>query len=275
MASTTPPDPPGDSTPSPAGATRLGRRQRLLFAALGTATILAGWQLLSSVVSPAILASPVDTAQALGTLARSGTLWTQLLITLRRLAIGLGIGVGAGLVTGVLAGLHPRLRSFLEPVRWVGMTTPAVIIAVLAMLWFGLGDRSVIFIVAVIVGPVMFVNTVAGVLAVDSRLVEMAGVYRFPRRLLLSEVYVPGIGSEVIAGLTLATGIAIRAVVLGEVLGAMDGIGYSFSRAMSYLDTPELFAWVVVLLGLMGALDFGVLRPLERRVMRWRRGDGA
>lgn len=275
MASTTPPDKPRDPTPTRAGTTKLGRSERLLFAALGTATMLAGWQLLSLVVSPAILASPADTAQALGTLARNGTLWTQLLITLRRLAIGLGIGVGAGLATGVLAGLQPRLRSFLEPVRWVGMTTPAIIIAVLAMLWFGLGDRAVIFIVAVIVGPVMYVNTVAGVLAVDPRLAEMAGVYGFPRRLLLTEVYVPGIGSEVMAGLTLATGIAIRAVVLGEVLGAMDGIGYSFSRAMSYLETPTLFAWVVVLLGLMGAVDFGVLRPLNRRAIRWQRSSEA
>jgi len=256
----------------PASGLRRGRRAGRLYAALGAAAIVAGWQLLSLVVNPAIMASPVDTAKALGTLALDGTLSTHLLITLKRLVIGLSLGAVTGLVLGVVAGLQPRLRSFLEPLRWVGMTTPAVIIAVLAMLWFGLGDVSVIFIVAVIIVPVMFVNSVAGILSIDSRLVEMGEVYRFSRRLLLTEVYLPGIGSHVMAGLTLATGVAVRAVVLGEVLGAMDGIGYAFSRAMSYLETPELFAWVVVLLALMGALDFGVLRPLTRRTMHWREG---
>ena len=66
------------------------------------------------------------------------------------------------------------------------MTIPAVIIAVLAMLWFGLGDFTVIFVVALIVMPTMYVNTVAGVLAIDRRLVEMGRVYRFPRGLLLT-----------------------------------------------------------------------------------------
>ena len=95
--------------------------------------------------------------------------------------IGLAIGAGVGLILGVLAGLEPRLRSFLEPLRWVGMTMPAIIIIALAMLWFGLGDFTVIFMVAAIVVPTMYVNTVAGVLALDRRLVEMGGVYHFPR----------------------------------------------------------------------------------------------
>ena len=135
--------------------------------------LLVVWELLSLWVDPVFIASPVDTAKALGRLAADGTLWIQLLITLKRLVIGLAIGAGLGWIVGMLAGLEPRLRSFLEPLRWVGMTVPAVIIAVLAMLWFGLGDFTVIFVVAVIVAPSMYVNTVAGVLALDPRLVEL------------------------------------------------------------------------------------------------------
>jgi NitT/TauT family transport system permease protein len=249
------------------------RRTRLLFAAAGVVAILVVWQILSLVVNPAIMASPAETARAFIRLAGDGTLWTQLLITLKRLVIGLAIGAGAGLILGILAGLDSRLRSFFEPIRWVGMTIPAVIIIVLAMLWFGLGDFTVIFMVAMIVIPTMYVNTVAGVLAIDRRLVEMGYVYHFPKRLLLTEIYMPGIASPVMAGLTLATGIGVRAVVLGEVLGAMQGIGHAFSRALSYLETPDLFAWVVVLLALMAVIEFGVLRPLRKRIMRWRKID--
>ena len=127
------------------------------------------------------------------------------------------------------------------------------------MLWFGLGDFTVIFVVALIVTPTMYVNTVEGVLAIDPRLVEMGRVYRFPRGLMLREIYLPGVASPAIAGLTLATGIAVRAVVLAEVLAAASGIGHAFARAMSFLETPQLFAWVLVLLALMAVIEFGVL----------------
>ena len=188
-----------------------------------------------------------------------------------RLVVGLGIGAALGLVFGVLAGLDVRVRSFFEPIRWVGMTIPVVIIVVLAMLWFGLGNVTVIAAVALIVMPTVYINTVAGILAVDTRLVEMGRVYRFSRRLLLTEIYAPGIASPVMAGLTLATGVAVRAVVLTEVLAAMSGIGHSFTRSWVNLETPEMFAWIIVVLALMALIEFGVLRPLRRRVMRYRK----
>ena len=269
-ASTTPPDGRRFAAYRVAGGTRRG--PRLLLTALGVVAILIGWQLLSLFMNRAIMASPLDTFRALVDLLGQGSFYVQILITLERLVVGLAIGAVLGLVLGVLAGLGPGLRSFLEPLRWVGMTIPAVIIALLAMLWFGLGNGAVIFIVAVVVVPGIYVNTVAGVLTIDRRLVEMGGVYRLSRRLLLSEVYLPGIASPVAAGLTVAAGVAVRAVVLGEVLAATDGIGYAFSRANSYFETPTLFAWVLVLLALMAILEFGVLRPLKRRGMRWRKG---
>ncbi len=251
----------------------VSKRTRLVYAAMGAVFIIVVWQILSMVMDPIIMASPIATVKALGHLASTRVLWTQLLITLRRLVIGLAIGAILGLVLGVFAGLQPRARSFFEPIRWVGMTMPAVVLAVLALLWLGLGDGPVIFLVALIVLPGMYINTVAGVLAIDPKLLEMGRVYHFPRRLLLTEVYLPGISSPVMAGLTLATGIAMRAVILGEVLAASSGIGHSFSRAESFLNTPEVFAWVVVLLALMALLEFGALRPLKRRATRWRKGE--
>jgi len=236
------------------------------------AAILLVWQVLALVVNPVFVASPAATAVALARLAWEGRLWIELAITLKRLVLGLALGASAGWALGVLAGLEPRVRSFFEPVRWVVMTIPAVVIAMLAMLWFGLGDRTVIFMVAVIVFPTMFVNTVSGVLSIDTRLIEMGHVYRFPRRLMLTEVYLPGVASPALAGLTLAAGIGVRAVVLGEVLAAMSGIGHAFSRAHSWLETEELFAWIVVLVGLMGLIEFAALRPLRRRALSWREG---
>lgn len=247
------------------------KRTRLLYTLAGVAAILVGWQLLSLFVSPVYIASPASTVRALAGLAWGSTLWIELLITVKRLVIGLAVGAAAGWVLGVAAGLDIRVRAFLEPVRWVGMTIPVVIVAGLALLWFGLGDFTVMFVVALIVVPTMYVNTVEGLRAIDRNLVEMGRVYRFSRRLLLREVYMPGIASPSIAGLTLATGIAVRAVVLAEVLGAASGIGHAFARASSLLQSETVFAWILVLLALMALIEFGVLRPVRRRAMRWRK----
>ena len=261
------------STTPPRRARVRSKRARLVYTLAGAAAILVGWQLLSLFVNPVLLASPAATIRALAGLAWGSTLWVQLLITLKRLVVGLAVGAAVGWLLGLVAGMEPRLRASFEPHRWVGTTIPVVIMAVLAMLWFGLGDFTVMFVVAFIVIPTMYVNTMAGVLAIDRRLVEMGQVYRFPRALMLREVYLPGIASPAIAGLTLATGIAVRAVVLAEVLAATNGIGHAFSRAMSFLETPELFAWVLVLLALMAVIEFGVLRPVRRRAMRWRKAS--
>ena len=258
------------SSGRPGGRLAVRRRIRILYALLGALALLAVWELLSVWVDPIFVASPVETAKAFGRMAADGDLWIQLLITLKRLVIGLAIGAGLGWIVGLLAGLAPRLRSFLEPLRWVGMTVPAVVIAILALLWFGLGDLSVIFVVAAIVAPSMYVNTMTGVLSIDPRLIELGRVYQFSRRLRFTEVYLPGTAAPALAGLTLATGVGVRAVVLAEVIGAMSGIGHAFGRAKSNLEMPEMYAWIVLLLALMAALEFGVLRPLRRRVLRWR-----
>jgi NitT/TauT family transport system permease protein len=255
----------------PEGAAVRAKRTRVLYAVAGAVAILIGWQLLSLFVPPVYIASPASTFRALARLAWGSTLWVQLVITLYRLVVGLAVGAFVGMVLGLVSPLRPGLRAFLEPLRWVGMTMPVVILAGLAILWFGLGDFTVMFVVALIVLPTMYVNTVEGVLAIDRRLVEMGEVYRFPRGLLMREVYLPGVASPAIAGLTLATGIAVRAVVLAELLAAANGVGHAFSRAMSYLETAEVFAWVLVVLALMAVIEFGVLRPVRRRAMRWRK----
>jgi NitT/TauT family transport system permease protein len=245
-------------------------RPKIVYTITGIVTVVVGWQILSMVMHEVIVASPQATLTALARLVREGTVVRMVGITIQRLLLGLFFASTIGLSLGIIAGLKPRLRTFLEPVRWVGMTLPAVIIVVLAMLWFGFGSTQVIFVVAAIITPIIYVNTVEGILAVDERIVEMARVYRFSKRLFLTQVYLPAIGSAVLAGLTLATGIGIRAVILAELLGALDGIGHSFARARSFLNTPEIFAWILVCLILMGVLEFGLLIPLRRRLTRWK-----
>jgi NitT/TauT family transport system permease protein len=233
--------------------------------------MLIVWQILSMVLLKIIVASPASTFAALGKLAFDGGLWGQLGYSLARLLIGLFIGSAIGILLGILAGRNVYLRSFLEPMRWVSMTVPAIIISVLAMLWFGLGSIQAVFMTAVITLPINYVSTLEGMLAIDSRIMEMAQVYQISSGLRLKEIYLPGIGSAVMAGLTLAAGIGVRSLILAEFLGARNGIGHSLFLSWTFLDTPALFAWILMCFILLGLVEFGLLRPARSYLMRWKR----
>jgi NitT/TauT family transport system permease protein len=223
----------------------------------------------------AIVASPAEAVAALIRLAGSGVLWVQLWITLRRLLLSLAIGSGIGLAAGLLSGIVDQARLFLESFRWVAMALPAVVIAVFGMMWFGMGGEQAVFLVAFIIAPIVYVNTVDGIRGIDPRLLEMAKTYRLPRRLQLSQIYLPGIALPVASGLTLAVGIGARGIILAELLGAFDGVGHSFSRAWTFLQTPELFAWVLCALALVAILEFGFLKPFRRWMSRWQRSQSS
>lgn len=246
-------------------------RQRAFYISLGILAILVVWQILSMVFSQIIIASPAATFQALIRLATDGELWTQFGYSLARLLVGLSIGAAAGITLGVLAGLNPRLRYLLEPMRWAVMTVPVIILTVLAMLWFGLGSTQVIFLVSIITIPINYVSTLEGMLAVDARIIEMSAVYKLTPRLRLTEIYLPGIGSAIMAGLTLASGIAVRAAILAEFVGARNGIGHSLFLSWTFLDTPSLFAWILTAFALLGLVEFGILKPIRDYLTRWKR----
>jgi ABC-type nitrate/sulfonate/bicarbonate transport system permease component len=72
------------------------------------------------------------------------------------------------------------------------------------------------------------------------------------------------------AGLTTASGIAVRASILAEFMGGRNGIGQALFKSWSFLDTPALFAWILTAFALMGLVEFGVLRPTRDYFMRWK-----
>ncbi len=248
-----------------------GFSSRTRFIVLGIVVIVVVWQLLSSTLSDIIIASPSDTFITLGKMLKTTGMWQHLGVTLLRIILGIISGSVIGGLLGVLAGSKQRWQAFLEPLRWVVMTVPSVVILVILLLLFGLGSVQVIVMTGIITLPFTYVSTVEGMQAIDSRLIEMAQVYRIPRRLRLSGIYLPGIGAAVMAGLTLSAGIGVRAAILAEFLGAQDGVGHSLFLSWTHINTPELFSWILLTFVLLGIIELGFLRPLRNVLLRWRK----
>jgi len=253
---------------------RPGRTSRL-WSLLGVLLLLAGWQASAAYMGPLLMATPLETFKAIPRLLSSDSFLLHAGDSLLRIAVGVSTGCAIGFALGVLAGHNTRVRGLLEPMRWLLMAIPPVVVVVLAMLWFGLGSPMVIFMTVLMMAPGMYVNTVKGMLQVDRNLIEMTHVYRYGFWRRLRHLYLPALTAPLTAALLIATCGGVRLVVMAEVLGAESGAGYALANARSTFDSAELYAWIVLILLLVAVLEFALLQPLQRRLGQWQEPSNA
>ncbi|RZO10718.1 ABC transporter permease subunit [Pseudomonas moorei] len=239
------------------------------WAIFGAFLVFIGWWLLAWSSSSLLAATPAVAVERLWQILQDSQWRNQLLLSLMRMLLGIGGATLSGFVLGLVAGLDSRVRGVLEPLRWLLMATPPVIVVVLAMMWFGMGSTMVIFMTMVVLAPGVYVNTVRGMALLDPQLLAMARVYRFGFWLRLRHLYIPALAGPLCAALLIAGSSGIRIVVMAEVLGAQEGIGFALANAQSAFDSGTLYAWVLVVLLLVAVLEFALLQPLQRRLTAW------
>lgn len=246
-----------------------------LWAVAGLLAILAAWHATALKLGPLLMATPKDALLAIGPLVESGRFIPAAATSLTRAAVGIGSGCLIGFLLGLIAADHLRIRGALEPLRWLLMSIPSVVVVLLAMLWFGLGSTMVIFLAALMTAPGLYVNTVKGMQQIDLQLREMTQVYRFGLWLRLRHLYIPSLTAPLSAALLIAVNGGIRLVVMAEVLGADSGVGYALANARATFDSAELYAWVLLILACVGTLELCVIQPLQRSLGRWQEASHA
>lgn len=241
----------------------------LLCKVAGFLCLLALWQFAASQMSSMVLASPRDSIKALVGLAGNGHFWQTLGVSLVRLTLALAIGGTIGFLLGLWSGRNLYVRQFLAPFRWLLMSIPPVIVVLMAMLWFGMGDTMVVFITVLLLSPSIYVNTQKGVEQISPTWLELAHIYRFTWLQRLEKVYIPAISAPLCAALVIICCKGVRIIVLAEVLGANNGLGYELANARGNFDISELYAWVTTSLLLVALLEFMVFQPLQDRLLSW------
>ncbi len=232
--------------------------------------LLVGWQILSLNMHAIVLASPMQTITSLWVMLQTPYFFEHFSITLMRVSIGLLIGGFVGFFLGIIAGLSRDIKCLLEPLRWLTMSIPPVVVVVLAMLWFGMGSTMAIFLIAVLIAPTIYINTARGIEMVDKDLVEVARIYKFSAFTILKDVYTPAIAGPLSAAIVLGTCQAARVVVMAELLGANEGVGYAIGFTRSNLEIPQLFAWVLTTLFIVAIFEFILFRPIQNYFTRWK-----
>lgn len=264
---------PPRATAAASAARVVGRRIRDHAPEIASAALFFGlWGLGHSVYGGFILPSPLQTLGAIAKILAEAQNWLAIGATALR-ALGsalIALCLGGGL--GVAAGYSAFLRRMLRPWAAGLLGMPAIAWLVLTMIWFGPNSAAVAFTVVATALPVAFLAALEATLARDRRLELMAASVGAGPWARFRSVALPQIAGQAAAALTILAGLSFKVAIMAELLTYAPGVGGALARARSNLAIDEALAWVAVGVAALLILDRAALRPLTRRIARWRSG---
>lgn len=216
----------------------------------------AVWQIVSLCVGQELLVpSPAQVLVRLSQLVRETDFWLVSAGSLLRIMAGYLTAVAAAVLLAVLTSAFSFLRELVSPLLSVIRATPVASFIILALVWLR-GSQIPPFAAFLMVLPIVWANVGEGIRNTDVRLLEMARVFRFGPWKTAWRIYVPGVFPYFMAGCTTGIGLAWKAGVAAEVLAMpRSSIGLQLYNAKVYLETPDLFAWTLVIILLSMLLE--------------------
>jgi sulfonate transport system permease protein len=249
------------------------RVPRLVRRVVGPLAVIILWQVVCSagVFTSYEVASPLAVFDAGRQLAEQGVLLPNLLISLRRVAEGLGLGMAIGVILAVLSGLFRIGEDLLDPVVQAARAVPILGLVPLAIIWFGVGEMPKIFLIALGSTFAIYINTFAGIRGVDTKLVEAGETFGLDRWGLVRKIILPGALPNFLIGLRLALVGSWLIVIVAEEINAQSGLGYLIMQAQT-TDRTDIMMLGLAIYAILGLVADALVRLLERRLLTWRRG---
>lgn len=207
------------------------------------------WQLAALLIDNSILmAGPWEVIQAFFHLMPEKSFWLSIAHSFGKISAGFLLAFFGGILIGWLAFLHPVFGEFLAPVISFMKSVPVASFVILALIWMGSGRLSSL-ITFLVVFPVIYVNTIAGLKSTDKELLEMAQVFSIKGWRKGRCLYWPALLPYLNSSCKTALGMSWKSGIAAEVIGVPEGtIGEQLYLSKIYLNTAELFAWTLVII---------------------------
>jgi ABC-type nitrate/sulfonate/bicarbonate transport system permease component len=233
------------------------------------AVFLVMWALVSRwTANVALLPSPLAVIDALVDLARDLELFTHAGISFGRMLISVAIASVLALPLGLLMGLSRVLDDVVDPTIEVLRPISGIAWIPLALFIFGIGNALPVFIMTYTAFFPILLGTVAGVRAIDPRMIDAARTMGVPYRTIITRVVVPGALPALLVALRLGLASSWTAVVAAELIGAPSGLGYAVEWYRELLMTPQVMSFIAMI-GLLGYLSDRAVRALATRFTPW------
>lgn len=233
---------------------------------------MAGWLALPHLADyPAyMLPSPVAVLDRLYQIIGDGTLLTNLSASLLRLALGFAIGVTLALVLGIAIALNRHVADTLKPILTFFQSIAGIAWVPLAIIWFGIGIGSVVFVITNTIFFSLLHNAVVGVQQIPNVLHRAVRSHGAQGVRVLTSLILPGALVQILVGMRTAMAYGWRALVAGEMIGGTNGLGYMTIEAVQFFQTDTIILGMIIIGILWLLMDRLIFRTLEARtVVRW------
>ncbi len=238
---------------------------------LAAASLLAAWQAAAGLVAtPRLLPGPAAVAAALVWLVADGQLPLDLGITLLRVAASFALALMVGAAIGIAMGRNRRVDAFFDLWLVLGLNMPALVIIYLCYLWGGLTEAAAVLAVALNKVPNTATILREGARSVDRELLQVAEVLHLPALRRLRQVYLPQLYPYLMAAARSGLSLIWKIVLVAEFVGRSNGVGFRLGLYFEFFDITNILAYSASFIAVMLAVESWGLRPLERRLLRWR-----
>jgi len=216
-----------------------------------------------------ILPPPSAIGERLARSVVDGSLQRHTLVTLSEVLAGLALGAVSASFLGYGLAKSSTLERVLSPYIVASQSIPIVAIAPLLVIWFGPGRISKVLITALIVFFPVLINTIVGVRSVPAELYDVMRSLRATKAQIFSKLEVPAATPVLLGGLKIGATLSVIGAVVGEFIGADQGLGFLINVGNGLYDTPLVFVAVFVLVA-MALVLYGMVAMLERKLLAWR-----
>ena len=234
------------------------------------ALLFAIWHVAVVASGSLIFPTPWQVAVGLVDLARQGLLLKHVVASLFRVTCGYLLAAALAIPVGMLMGWFATAHAFLNPlVQGLRPISPIAWIP-LAILWFGVGDLSPIFLIFLSSFFPMVVGTAAGVMTIDRKFVRAARNFEYTGFRLFRSVVLPAALPQIVTGMRIGLGVAWLVVVAAEMIAVDSGLGYLIIDSRNAGKRYDLVIAGMLLIGLIGlGLDIGIRRMERWKSVRW------
>jgi NitT/TauT family transport system permease protein len=237
---------------------------------LSLVALFALWAVAAHFGDPRRLPGPAAVFAAMGKAAQSGDLFFAIGVTMARVAAAFVLAMALGSAMGYAMGRRPLIDRLADPWIVVLLNLPALVIIVLLYIWVGLNEAAAIAAVALNKLPNATVTIREGVRTLDPGLDEMARVFAFSRWKRLRHVVLPQLAPYFAAATRTGLSLVWKIVLVVELLGRPNGVGFEINMAFQLFDVALLLAYALPFTLAMLMIEAFVVQPFERRVSRWR-----
>jgi len=214
--------------------------------------------------------SPIAVAAQIWDFATTGRLFEDLGKTLFRAGIAFLASMVLGTLIGIAFGRISLIDKLFSGWLLVGLNLPAIVVAIVLYIWLGLNEIALILAVIINKVPLVVTTVREGVRNFSRDYDELATVFRMPPLRRLRLIFLPQLAPFVLAAARSGLSLIWKIVLVFEVLGSDGGIGYRISIMFQFFNIAGILAYATSFILVVLAFEYGVLRPVEQRILRWR-----